>query len=46
MGVLEIESRYEGPEAGKNIANLKSEKRKWTAVYLKERGEHMVTREA
>ena len=46
MGVLEIESRYEGPEAGKNIANLKNEKRKWTAVYLKEPGEHVVTREA
>ena len=46
MGVLEIESRYEGPEAGKNIADLKSERRKWTAVYLKEWGEHMVTYEA
>lgn len=42
MRVLEIESRYEGPEAGKNIADLKSERRKWTAVYLKERGEHVV----
>lgn len=43
MGVLEIESRYEGPEAGKNIANLKSEKRRfsmdWTAVCMKEGGE-------